>query len=325
MAYYKYNGTPFTSIFSTNNTSLNTITTNYKQSGTDIQNQFAQIFSTDSSSLNSAYQHVNNTYYNINGVDIKTKFLPYYQEFTTGSGTITIPIGPGFSYIKCMLIGGGGGGGGGDNGFYGDDFDAGSSGGGGSFVDTGPIYVFIGNLTLNYSVGAGGVGGSYGSSYNWIGGNGTNGGDTTITYNGTTYRAGGGGKGYGGNGNGSQYGVGGIAYGSSSLNRNGSDGLLGRTTLNYVNDTITGVNGGVLTPAYYIANGFQSLFTSGELVGGIPNMGANSGFINYNYQNIQSYNYGLGGGGGFGSKSSYPDATSGINGNGGYIRINYCV
>ena len=47
MAYYKYNGTPFTSIFSTNNTSLNTITTNYKQSGTDIQNQFAQIFSTD--------------------------------------------------------------------------------------------------------------------------------------------------------------------------------------------------------------------------------------------------------------------------------------
>ena len=143
MAYYKYNNTPLTSIFSTNNTSLNTITTNYKQSNTDIQNQFAQIFSTDSSSLNSAYQHVNNTYYNINGVDIKTKFLPYYQEFTTGSGTITIPIASGFSYIICMLIGGGGGGGGGDNGFYGDDFDAGSSGGGGAFVDTGPIFVLI--------------------------------------------------------------------------------------------------------------------------------------------------------------------------------------
>ena len=315
MAYYSVNGTSLTSIFSTN-TSLNAIsfTTNYKQSSTDIQNQFGHFNFGDTNSLNSEYQHVNNTNYNVNGVDIKTLFLPYYQEFTSGSGTLTIPSW--CHYIKAMLIGGGGGGGGGNSDYVQGDFQAGSSGGGGAFVNTQSISV-TGGSTLTYNVGVLGSGGG-------LGGNGGNGGNSTISYSGTTYTAGGGGFGYGGSGNGNQYGSGGIAYGSSSLNHNGYDGIVGGFDLYTVNSNNTGLSGtSRITSAYWITSGFYSLFSPNELVGGVPFMGGNSGFT-YTYQNIQNANYGLGGAGGFGTKSAQGN-TGGISGNGGYIRIYYSI
>ena len=254
MAYYKVNGViALTDIFASK-TSTGYVFTYYNQSGVDIYNLFLQTFSCFPTQINDAFSHVSNTNYKLNGIDIKTLFLPVYVEFTGGSGTVNIPSW--CKYVKALMIGGGGGGGGGDNGFFGNDFDAGSSGGGGAFVDTQAIT--IGSIkTLSYTVGGGGTGGGGGNQYNWVGGDGTNGGDSSITYNCTSYTAGGGGKRYGGNGyNGTYFGASGIAYGSSTINKNGNPGLLGGTVLVNTNSSNTGLisGGSNLSYADYAAN-----------------------------------------------------------------------
>jgi len=126
---------------------------------------------------------------------VSPEYISY--EYAWSGSSVSIPSGITGMYI--YITGGGGGGGGG--GLRGGDHtsgDGGGGGGGGACLSR-YIAVVAGKTTYNYTVGAGGTGGNNGYSEN--GGNinsshdgvvGSNGGDSSFTYNSVTYTAPGG-------------------------------------------------------------------------------------------------------------------------------------
>ena len=107
------------------------------------------------------------------------------RDVITTSGTYTAPV---TGWYKITAKGGGGGGGGG---YAATTTDSDGGGGGGEGGTTIAYISMIAGDTATVVIGAGGLGGT-------LGVNGSNGGDTSVTYSGNTYTAGGGG---GGNGN----------------------------------------------------------------------------------------------------------------------------
>ena len=115
MASYNVNGFALTSIFSTDNLQYNISITNYKQNGNDIDNLLERIYDADTAILNDAYRHLQNTNYKVNGVDIKSRYLPYYVESSTPlpvSGTyVTVNVPSWANYARVFMIDASGGGG----------------------------------------------------------------------------------------------------------------------------------------------------------------------------------------------------------------------
>jgi hypothetical protein len=182
--------------------------------------------------------------YSVNGTDLGRYVCPKYTIYTSGTSATTRSECLG---IFVILIGGGGGGGsGGVSGSSG----GGSGGGGGGGGCIGSFYIENPNpgtaMSFTYAVGVGGAGGpiAAGSSSTRQNGNyGGFGGDTSFTYGGVTYIAGGGNPGSGGFGSGAVGGLGGNGGGIDD-NRllhpnpnanltwffNGNNGLYGSAT-----------------------------------------------------------------------------------------------
>jgi hypothetical protein len=117
-------------------------------------------------------------------------------EYTSGSGTIDLPKGA--KFVSFTLIGGGGGGGSGRRGAASNTRSGGTGGRGGARVQLLPTPVSVFTWPLSYSVGAGGSGAAAITVDNTSGAVGVAGGDTTITSNGTIFKAVGGAGGRGG-------------------------------------------------------------------------------------------------------------------------------
>jgi hypothetical protein len=118
------------------------------------------------------------------------------QEFLSGSGTIALPTGA--RYVSFDMIAGGGGGGSGRRGATSTARSGGTGGRGGARVQLLPTPVTIFTWPLSYSVGAGGSGAAAITVDDTSGAVGGAGGDTTITSNGTIFKAVGGAGGNGG-------------------------------------------------------------------------------------------------------------------------------
>ena len=101
------------------------------------------------------------------------------QEFTSGSGTWTVPDG--VTSIGVVMVGGGGGGGSGSyDTNYANGYGGGGGGGGGGCIRYLSNVKVVPLSVLNYSVGAGGTGGA-GRVTGGTGANGVTGGSTTLT------------------------------------------------------------------------------------------------------------------------------------------------
>jgi hypothetical protein len=118
------------------------------------------------------------------------------QEFLSGSETIALPTGA--RYVSFTLIAGGGGGGSGRRGAASNTRSGGTGGRGGARVQLLPTPVSVFTWPLSYSVGAGGSGAAAITVDNTSGAVGVAGGNTTITSNGTIFKAVGGAGGNGG-------------------------------------------------------------------------------------------------------------------------------
>lgn len=210
---------------------------------------------------------------------------------TSGSGNLTVPSGR--TVCKVTLVGGGGGGGG--NPTYG---GVGGGGAGGYLI--GYLNIIPGTISIPYSVGIGGIGGT---SYS-IGGDG---GDTWFGSASTTsiqlYGEGGGG-GYDGSGSEGLYGSGrgGYSYGGF-LNIYGQKGQPGQSPLISSPSTRLNISG----------FGGASPFGGAGYGGGIiSNSTSNPGY--------DAVGYGSGGGGGTGNGGA---RAPGGNGRGGIIIVEW--
>ena len=201
--------------------------------------------------------------------------------YTTGSGTYSIPSGA--NYVKVFVTGGGGGGGG-ATGFNNSWYHSGGGGAAGTVI--GSLAVSGGSIT--YTVGASGAGGS-GTS------NGTDGGDSTLNYNGTDFAIGGGGENSGPN------------FGNNQSNSGGAGGSATHTGMVSVS-TQNGSAGGNSIPG---GNGTGG--DGGTSYYGTGGAGGNGG--SGTAANIA--HYGAGGGG----AASLMNPTSGGAGADGYIVI----
>ncbi len=230
--------------------------------------------------------------YQISNIDLATKFSILNNPYTDSSNVI-IPAW--CTKIAFVLIGGGGGGG---NGGWGSNGSSGSGGGGGGAGGTLISKAIpLTQYTCTVTIGAGGAGG-VGVSGALVK-DGTSGGNTSITINGITYTAGGGGGGKSG-----------INPDGGSFSNYGFGGVGGNTTYDsslnlYIDSSYNGTNG---------SNAIQSAGTSGAGGGGINVNPSASYSINYLYSGgsggtsssrgnpgAVGTGYGTGGGGGGGS------------------------
>jgi len=240
----------------------------------------------------------------ITGTVTLTKNFHYLQSGTSVSLALAGRYG-----MQIVLKGGGGGGGGGIA-------STGSSqapgGGGGGEGDCLTIYITLDNapdVTVNYTIGGGGSGGGGG------GGNGVNGGDTTITYNGTTYTAKGGRAGRradGPNASAGYYGM----YGAGGGGYSGGKGGGGGVNYNFYDPSPgNGGNGGGT------AGTNNSPYYGGGGGGGPGGGNGGNGVISSAAEGMAASTlagrtYGAGGGGGGGGGGG-----NGGSGNAGYISI----
>lgn len=113
-----------------------------------------------------------------------------WSKTSAGTATFTAPTSRNYTFV---LIGGGGGGGPSNSLDRDQDYSIATPGGGGSgFVETAGAWLNAGQ-TISVSVGAGGAGGGWADDGE--GAVGTNGGDTTVSINGTVHTARGGTRG----------------------------------------------------------------------------------------------------------------------------------
>tara|TARA_B100001057_G_scaffold338317_1_gene339080 strand:- start:390 stop:1907 length:1518 start_codon:yes stop_codon:yes gene_type:complete len=202
--------------------------------------------------------------------------------YTTGSGTYSIPSGA--NYVKVFVTGGGGGGGG-TNASYNWFYHSGGGGAGGTVI--GSLAVSAGG-SITYTVGGGGTGG-YSTSA------GTDGGDSTLNYNGTDFAIGLGGDKHGGN------------SGNNTSNPGGAGGSATHTGM----VSVTIQNGGAGGASIPGGSG-----TGGD--GGTSYYGAGgAGGAGNNGSSASTTHYGAGGGG----AGSLMGSRSGGAGAGGYIVI----
>ncbi len=160
----------------------NTVVTGYKQAGSNII--FASLLDSTIESTTTGYKS--------SGTDIGNSFCAIYNDASgPGSGVINVS-----NYSKCtiVMIGGGGGGGGGQSSPFLNPKTSGNGGDGGITIIQ---QVNISSLTtIPYSVGSAGNGGQGENSILQIAANkGNSGNATTVTISGTTYSANGGGGG----------------------------------------------------------------------------------------------------------------------------------
>jgi hypothetical protein len=217
------------------NTGIN-YTLNYDPSIND--SSIANLIS--NGTYDTSYNKPRNLNYNaiINNInyDLSTFFTSRYVTFTT-SQTYTLPSNIFSIAVYTIGGGGGGGGGGGSSGFY---SGQGGGGGGSSFPVYSNINVINGINTITINVGGGGSGGNNNSTSNigpgWVGNkpgtypginpypgsNGTNGGNSYVTYNGTNLCISNGG--YAGIG-----GLGAVDNNSGTSNNGGATGVTGGT------------------------------------------------------------------------------------------------
>jgi hypothetical protein len=222
------------------------------------------------------------------------------QEYTSGSGTWTVPAG--WQTADVLMVGGGGAGGG-------SVFGGSACGGGGGEI------VFIQNFLLadasyNYAVGTGGAGVN--------GSSGNSGGNTSLG----SYVAQGGGGGNGGvtpggKGGGVSGGAGGVADTAGSNGAPGAYSLGGNTTGGGGGGGGYNSTGGKAGGNSFSAGGTSGGIYCGGGGGGSYGAGANGGANQTDGSNAAA-NSG-GGGGGSGSKGA--SNLTGGNGGSGYIKI----
>jgi hypothetical protein len=218
------------------------------------------------------------------------------QEFLSGSGTIALPTGA--RYVSFDMIAGGGGGGSGPRGAAGTGRSGGTGGRGGCRVQLPPTPVSEFTWPVSYVVGAGGAGGAARTADSQTGAVGSAGGNTTITSNGTIFKATGGARGNGGA-------ISGNASGSGALTV--STGILGGPLFLLVQTggVASSQTGSVLTPANIL--GYHT--SSGGAGGGISSANAvlNAGRA-ANVGNINVYEI-------LGGLAGTPGSEVGKNGN----------
>lgn len=222
----------------------------------------------------------------------------------TSSGTYTIPLG--VSTLTVTLYGGGGQGG------EGDESGAGGGGGGG-----GSGGIVQGTLTVSNNIQGSptaqtisvqvGIGGQASSSR-------ASGGNSIITYNGQSTRAGGGGHGGGFNHNGTSY-----SAVSATSNNIGSNFSASTNNNGTTGDAAQGGSG----------DGFSAAGTTGKAVPNdilsIGSTGGSGGAINPSSDSVQTGNaasgFGAGGGGAASRDRSGAHHWYGGFGSAGYVRI----
>ncbi len=231
-----------------------------------------------------------------NIVDISTYFSAKFMDINV-AGTYSYVIPKGVIRIATITIGGGGGGGGGGGANLNGKISQAGGGGGSSF----PVFTNMNSTikegnTITIVVGSGGTPGARGQ--NNVGGtvgsgtDGTNGGNTYITYNSTNY---------------------GISYG----------GIKGLRGANYISGGITIISNGGSGSSGGVngANGTQNTTTGGA--GGTFNLTSVNFPQSVFFRNLITNNnvYGQAGDGGKGGTGGGNAPGGGTAGTNGYIRI----
>jgi hypothetical protein len=216
------------------------------------------------------------------GIDISTIMDAKYVEFTTGSGTYSIPSD--FNGFRAVLEGGGGGSGGAGGGGNGPLVGQQKNGGGGAGGLNGG-FIYVSDVLLNspiqisYTVGGGGGGGADGASISpstavgkgTPGNAGGTGGSTNISFQTYSITAGGGGGG--------DYGNGGTSTGNSgNIADSGNASIASSSNYNPSAIVIVDTNNPIpsnVNPLGYLVN--RSL--GGPTAGGPASGGGKPGYI----------------------------------------------
>jgi hypothetical protein len=260
----------------------------------------------------------NNYGYTLTGTTkVLANRMAYYDNYTSGTGTINIPTG--VNYIRAVVIGAVGGGGGGA-GSFGTSYAGGGGGSGGLFTSAVFNYIIPGS-SYTYTIGNAGSGGAagvssttYASVTSGTAGNSAN--NTTLNIGGITISINGSGGGGGGiKPNSTANGPGGAIATNATLAITGTTTYTQYSPLSYPGgdvgstaSTTAGANGGWIRTSY-----INDMLTTLK----VNSTTLTNHIVGINYQNDISTG-GIGG-----PKSNFLNANAGKNGVNGVVRIYY--
>jgi hypothetical protein len=183
MSKFNINGSNMENLLFINNTTGTSIglTKYYTNSVSGFPNKYK-------AKIGSSKYSYTNIGYLVSGVDEGTKLSPKITVLTSSNSTFALQTNT--TKILCICLGGGAGGTGGNYSSGGGESGGGGGGGGGGGMAY-VLYDLDSSKTINVTVGGGGSAGSEGDPIGTVG---TDGGNSTVVYNGSTLCTGNGGK-----------------------------------------------------------------------------------------------------------------------------------